>query len=137
MININQEFLRSIFVPGNFKIGPEAKECIKFSNACKAWGIQGQLKATWAHIPNENSNNKHKGFGMVQKAMGKIPGAPDYVFVGPEGSGWIEFKSEIGKLSPSQKNFQEWCKSMGANYEMVRSVEEAEHVLKTWNLLNF
>lgn len=135
MIDIFKSFFQTNSIPKSFKLGPETQECIKFFHACKAYAIEGKLKATWTHISNENSNNSQKAFGIVQKAMGKIPGSPDYVFLGKNKSCWIEFKSEKGKLSENQKLFQEWCNFIDVPYYVVKSITEAENILIEIGLL--
>lgn len=54
-------------------------------------------------------------------------GSPD-IFVLTDGGYLIslEVKTKIGKLSPDQKLWQERCKEVGAEYHIVRSIDEVQ-----------
>ena len=43
---------------------------------------------------------------------------------------FLEFKSEKGKQSPDQKNFQQLIEDAGGNYVLVRSWSDMENVIK-------
>jgi hypothetical protein len=142
MIDIYKEFLFSSQKNNerNFeKLKPEQKECVIFANACKSLNIEGKLNAVWLHIPNEIANNRHPRFGSLQKRMGKIAGAADYVFLGEKNSCFIEFKVKTNTVTTKQnKNqlmFEEWCKKIGVNYFLVYSTQEALQKLREIKLL--
>lgn len=87
--------------------------------------LDGQLKAVIFHVPNEFSGTKAPIFGMVQKAMGVIPGAPDYIVM-KNGKGMaFEFKVPGGRLSEKQKAFKEWCEDSGVEYHIFTSADDA------------
>lgn len=142
MINIFKYFLlnsSNLSHQAFSKLKPEQKECVIFANACKSFNIEGKLNAVWLHIPNEIANNRHPRFGNLQKLMGKMAGAADYVFLGEKNSCFIEFKVKtdnlITKQNKNQVMFEEWCKKMGVHYFLVYSSNEALQKLREINLL--
>ena len=103
--------------------------------ACNLSEIQMQSKAfvnLWNSRPdlryrvfaiNNNSQNGIKG--AMNKAMGVVAGVADMCYLKPEGRVlWIEWKTEIGKQSAEQKQFEKLCHELGHDYIIVRSEEE-------------
>lgn len=103
--------------------------------ACNLSEIQAQSKAfvnLWNDRPdlrgrvfaiNNNSQNSIKG--AMNKAMGVQSGVSDMCYLKPEGKVvWIEWKTEIGKQSAEQKEFERLCISLGHEYVIVRSEED-------------
>ncbi len=68
------------------------------------------------------------------KTEGLLPGASDILITLPGRSRmlWIEFKSEKGKLQPTQEAFLAKMKSVGCDFAVCRSVEEAIAALKAY-----
>ena len=64
-----------------------------------------------------------------------VPGAADLLFLWDTGSGAIEIKTKKGTLSPDQRDFRDWCMREGVPYEVCRSGEEVEEVLRRWGRL--
>jgi len=108
--------------------------------ACNLSEIQAQSKAfvnLWNARPdlrgrvfaiNNNSQNSIKG--AMNKAMGVQAGVSDMCFLKPEGKVvWIEWKTEIGKQSNEQKEFEKVCRQLGHEYVIVRSEDEFLSVL--------
>lgn len=126
--------LKSPKSPSQLK--PEARECVAFASFCRANSLTGDLSAVWFSVPNEFSGNKRPVFGTLQSAMGRINGAPDYIFMWGNGCGFIEMKSATGKMQPNQKIFKAWCEQNNVAYEICRSSEEAVNVLRKWKCLN-
>lgn len=94
-----------------------------------------EIDFIYLHVPNEISSNKNPAFGHKLKKLGKLPGAPDYIFMWDNDFGCIEFKTEKGKLSDNQKNFQTHCKLLNVKYEIARSCDQGIDILKEWGLL--
>lgn len=103
--------------------------------ACNLSEIQAQSKAfvnLWNARPdlrgrvfaiNNNSQNSIKG--AMNKAMGVQAGVSDMCFLKPEGKViWIEWKTEIGKQSMEQKEFERICIELGHEYVIVRNENE-------------
>ncbi len=88
--------LRNIFsgVPKvNGSLKPEDKICVEFANYVRQVQLEGNTKKdfVWTHVANEFAGKKRPVFGMLQKAMGKVSGWPDHIFLWSGGCGAIEF----------------------------------------------
>lgn len=116
---------------------PEERLSFEVRTALVELSASGQLKATWAGIPNEIANRKNPAFGRKLKAQGKLAGCPDYVILAPPGltSFWLELKAEKGRLTPSQKMFQGWAASVGCPHHVARSLEEVIGLLREYHLI--
>lgn len=129
----------------NFKgrTGPEDRIAIEVAMMLRVETIRGTLKATWTCIPHEvgATSLNSKGFRLAQtryakaKAMGLVTGSADYVFVWPDGGGWIELKAKDGSLSQPQRDFREWCETAGVRHAVCRSVEDVAETLFSWGVL--
>lgn len=115
--------------PTNFSKPATSKQ------ACNLSEIQMQSKAfvnLWNARPdlryrvfaiNNNSQNGIKG--AMNKAMGVVAGVADMCYLKPEGKVvWIEWKTEIGKQSTEQKEFERLCIQLGHEYVIVRNENE-------------
>jgi hypothetical protein len=71
--------------------------------------------------------------GQLLKAKGLRPGQSDYFFKKKKRNlafyVYIEFKTEKGKQSESQKAFEETCRSVNESYYIARSVKEGIEIL--------
>lgn len=69
------------------------------------------------------------------KAEGMMSGVPDIVICRPTGLvAFMEIKSKTGSLSPSQREFRDWCGSYSVPFAVVRSVDDARAALRSWNV---
>lgn len=114
----------------------ETQICIALINQLTLLKTLNQTEGIWIHIPNEISGNKNPIFGSLLKKMGKLKGAPDYVFIWRKKVGFIEVKTEKGKLSEYQKDFEGQCERLEIPYAMCRSVEECLAKLSEWGFLS-
>jgi hypothetical protein len=88
----------------------------------------------WFHCPNG---------GLVKPSariyfsrLGVFPGVADLVLVLPDRTvAFMEVKGEDGRLSTAQQAFQARCAVLGLRYRVVRSISEAEEILREWNAL--
>lgn len=108
-----------------------------------AFGLDGRPKASereiqtsivkWArmvapdartiHVPMNQSNVVA---GALMNAAGAVKGVPDLIVIAPGGKTlFMEVKTIEGRLSPDQKKFAGDLISMGHNYALVRSIEDA------------
>lgn len=122
---------------GRVKLGPEDIESIDFANRLRAWTLEGRLKAVWWHTASEvGGGAKNAAIRyVVAKALGLIPGAPDFVFLAPAGGFCLEMKAKSGSMSESQKDFQAWCAHAGIPYAVCKGADAAEAQLRAWGLL--
>ena len=64
------------------------------------------------------------------RKMGMLPGAPDLIMHAPNGICYcIEIKTETGKQSPAQFQFQKRIEKINGNYIVVKSVEQLKQIL--------
>lgn len=92
--------------------------------------LENTLNAVWFHVANEVSNGHQYAFGAKLKAMGKLPGVADFVFLAPHKGGALELKYAKGKLSEPQETFRDWCKSKDVVYGVARTLDEAINWIK-------
>jgi hypothetical protein len=114
-------------------LGTEESMCVEFADLLRINTINGSLRAVWTHVPNEGK----RGWlvALIMRAMGMIPGCPDYIFLWQTGSGVIEFKAPKGKIQPNQKDFKEWCDNAGIRHAYCYNLDAAVEVLRAWNVL--
>ena len=129
--------------PFKGKKGPEDRLAIDVASMLRIASLEGRLSATWTCIPHEVGavRKGSSAFRLAQaryakaKAMGLITGSADYVFVWPDGGGWIELKAPTGSLSPAQQDFRDWCAGAGTRFEVARSTDDVEAILIHWGVL--
>jgi hypothetical protein len=78
--------------------------------------------------------------GALLKKKGAIRGVPDWLFIKDNGGNaemiWLEFKTEKGKQSTEQQEFEFKCKQLkNARYYLARSVEDGLKVLEKEKLI--
>ena len=116
-----------------WKIEPEQLICIEFADRMRKYTITGLYKGIWGHTANEGK--RHQIVALIQIAMGMIPGATDYSFMGPWGHGVIEFKVRGGKLEDTQACYRDWCIGNNVPHALCHSADEGVMVLKSWGAL--
>lgn len=68
--------------------------------------------------------------GMKAKAQGRVAGVADLTFYKPGGQPiLIELKTETGRQSPDQKQWQKAVQVAGYRYVIVRSLEEFKKII--------
>lgn len=88
----------------------------------------------WFHCPN--GGLVKPSARMYFARLGVFPGVADLVLVLPDKSvAFLEIKNSDGRLSTAQQAFQARCAVLGLRYRVVRSISEAEEVLREWNAL--
>lgn len=89
------------------------------------------------HIPNEGKRSPRAGLKL--KLAGLTKAAPDFVLLSeirvlnPDWQGGVlmcEMKSQIGKQSPEQVEFENLAKSQGNTYVVCRTAFEFVEVIK-------
>lgn len=79
-------------------------------------------------IPNDSMT---RGAQLARRAQGVIAGTPDLVVIAPGGiTVWLEVKAPRGVLSEAQKGTHAHWKRNGHHVAVVRSIEDAEAVLR-------
>lgn len=107
--------------------------CVAFANSLRVATFAGKLTCLWLHLPNESKRSR--AAGAILRAMGLVPGAPDYLFACADKTYFIEFKTATGRQNANQTTFQRWCEAVNVPYVLVRSEAEAMAQLRAWGLL--
>jgi hypothetical protein len=85
------------------------------------------------HIPNGGKMSLWKGAHL--KRMGVQAGVADIFFMWSHGKHhglWLEFKTKKGVQSEAQKSFELRCFVAHYEYKIVRSLEEAISIFRTY-----
>ena len=80
------------------------------------------------HANNNNSENRIKG--NQNKAIGVVAGVADLEYCKGGKTVFIELKTDTGTQSPKQKQFQALVESEGFRYEVVRSFEQFQQLIR-------
>jgi hypothetical protein len=103
---------------------------------CDYLEIAAHPDLIWFHPANGEKRNIITARRL--KRMGVKAGIPDLVFVLPYRDpivAFMEIKSSSGVLTSEQRFFRQWCILRGVRHEIVRNVEEASEVLRSWGAL--
>ena len=92
------------------------------------WNTFPSLRKLLFHIPNEG--NRGKLGGAVMKAKGVVAGVSDFIYLHPNGAYLLEAKTETGKQSPSQKEWQSVVTNAGYVYLVFRTLEEFQEIIQ-------
>jgi len=85
------------------------------------------------HVPN--GGRRDAATGARLKREGVKAGVADFVIFMSGGTcAMIELKTASGRLSPAQKDWQDWAGQHGLPYAVCRSLDEVIDVLKAWNV---
>lgn len=84
----------------------------------------------WMHTPN--GGKRPRGEAGKLKAMGAKPGVLDFYFRWRAGVGWIELKSERGRLSDDQRAFITEAEALGDLCMVATTIEAVEGTLRAW-----
>lgn len=114
---------------------PEDTICLEFARRLRKWTLKEQLKCVWCHVTNEYAGTDSKIYGALKTAIGRVKGAADYFFLGADGAFVIEIKVPKKKQTPHQIAFQFWCESVGVGYFLCYSADEAETVLRMYEVI--
>lgn len=88
----------------------------------------------WFHPMNSAPVSKRTAGRF--KAEGVVAGVPDLCFVLPDGRfAGMELKAPGGRLSPSQRAFQDQCAAMGVEFCVCYDIDTALRVLRAWKVL--
>jgi hypothetical protein len=111
--------------------------CIEFASKLQRMTRQGEFNCVWFHVANEYAGESKPLYGAKLKAMGKVAGVSDYIFMKEGKNLALEFKTtdKQSKQSKGQKCFEQWCKDVGIPYELVRSSQEGFDALKKHGIM--
>lgn len=110
---------------------------IPFANQLRVHTLKGRLRAVWCHPANELAGAaRATPAAAIARALGLIAGSSDFLFLWKDGAGALEAKSDVGRLSPGQKDFRDWCDLMGVPFHVFRTADEGESYLRGWGVLD-
>ena len=100
---------------------------------CDYLAIGGRKDLYWAAIPN--GGHRHIRQATKLKAEGVRPGSPDMFFMLADGkTGWLELKTDKGRLSPAQRDFRDKALALGHLWAVVNNIDDAIHTLSEWGV---
>lgn len=85
------------------------------------WNTHPQTRGLFFSVTN---NSEHIARAMQRKAVGLISGVSDCLFIWRGSIYCFEFKTEIGRQSQAQIEWQTKVNQQGINYYLVRSLEQ-------------
>lgn len=81
----------------------------------------------WRQNTSPVYDTKRETFRKMPKYA--LKGVPDIIVIDNTGHAiFLEVKSNVGRLSTDQKLFQERCKERGAEYHLVRSIDDVKEI---------
>jgi len=96
--------------------------------------LAADRRTIYLAIPNGIPASPRIGARFVKHGL--LAGAPDLLIITPDGrTNFLEVKAPDGRQSDAQKDFQARCAIVGVHYRVVRSISEAEEVLRDWGAL--
>lgn len=90
--------------------------CVKW-----LWNTHPQTRGLFFAVTN---NSEHAVRGLQRKALGMVSGVSDCIFLWHQKAYLIEFKTETGKQSQAQKEWEQRVISEGFCYSVIRNEEE-------------
>ena len=100
----------------------------------------GNSGAILNHSPNENQSGgdrvKSIRYNATMKKMGRITGFPDLTLYHKGKATFIELKSNTGRQSDTQKEFQQRAINASFEYHIVRTLEEFMSIVNLFLIEN-
>jgi hypothetical protein len=120
------------------KLKEEDATAFEFVAFLREESLKDNLPFVWFYVPNEVSDYSRPIFQRKQSWKGRIPGVPDYCFVGKH-SFFIEFKAEKNRKRPiggNQAIFHKWAERNGIPTFVCFNAEEAIEKVAEMRLKN-
>lgn len=102
---------------------------LRLQENCYLWFHNNypSLRGLFFKIKNEGHN---RITGAIDKATGLVPGVADMCFLVPYARPiFLEFKTEKGRQSPNQKNWEAKVKEAGYMYFVIRSFDQFKQII--------
>lgn len=100
------------------------------------WNTYPQYRGLYFAVPNENSRADSNAItGAIRRSMGVYHGVSDTILLLPRGrfhALLIEYKDEKGIQSEHQKAWQRLVESNGYRYEVCRSLEQFQIIIREY-----
>ena len=105
---------------GVVKTKPRHEES-SIQKRCVAWFHYQWPRHICFAVPNGGARNKAEA--CIMKGDGVLAGVSDLIVVGDGRILFVEMKTQRGKQSPTQKDFQKRVESLGHKYVVCRSLD--------------
>lgn len=90
------------------------------------WRALGRPNTLVAAIPNARAHGQ----------AGLTAGLPDLIAIGPGiGVGFVELKTDTGKVRPAQAAFGALCRAIGVRHPITRGRDEPIAMLELWGVV--
>jgi hypothetical protein len=96
------------------------------------WNTYPITRGLLFHVPNQGKKSIVEA--SLLKAMGVLAGVSDLIFLWEGRAYFLEVKTPTGVQSKVQKEFEVRIKENGFNYYIVKSIQDAEGVIR--NIIN-
>lgn len=107
-------------------------ECVKW-----LWNEKPETRGLFFHVENELSMaGNNAALGAIRRAQGIVKGVSDCILLikrGDYGALLVEFKTDIGRQSQVQKEWQVKVEKEGYYYTVCRSLDEFKKIIE-WYL---
>lgn len=107
----------------------------KLQGTVNAFLKTAPVRCVWFPVPNATGNMGKRRGGILKAGGVRKAGVADWGFAWGAGSGFIELKVGDGKQGQDQIDFEADCESHGVRYEIARSVDDVQAILKSWGVL--
>lgn len=100
----------------------------QLQSRCVIW-LRNNYPQTHGLFFAVNNNSIHAHAGGTMKALGVIAGVADTIFLWEGKAYFLEFKTQEGRQSKAQREWQETVEQAGFRYEIIRSFEEFQEFI--------
>lgn len=110
----------------------------RIQSSCVAWfwNTYPQYRELYFCVPNENAReDSNASTGAIRRSMGVVKGVSDTIlFLARDKyhALCVEFKTDVGRQSSAQVEWQSKVEAQGYRYEVVRSLEEFKKLIKEY-----
>lgn len=110
----------------------------RIQSSCVAWfwNTYPQYRELYFCVPNENAReDSNASTGAIRRSMGVVKGVSDTILFLARGKYHalcVEFKTDIGRQSSAQVDWQSKVEAQGYRYEVVRSLEEFKKLINEY-----
>lgn len=95
------------------------------AHVMQRWRTLGLPNTLVASVPNMGARGQH----------GLTPGIPDLICIGPAFVGFLELKTEKGRVSEAQELFKTLCVVNGIPHSITYGLDQAVTILEHWKMI--
>jgi len=98
-------------------------------------GLRMDRKTKGIYFKISQEGTFHVAYHQRMKAMGKLPGVPDWCFIWPNNHLMIELKTRTGSLSKDQNFFHDEANRYDCNVIVCKTIKECLNSLYDYGFL--